>query len=88
MTFDINPIQDNLSLHVSCESKIIDTRIVKSSSGEAQKRYVIKIEISLGTSIYEVELTLAEREGMEYRMLLGREALRNRFLVDTANNLF
>lgn len=86
VTFDINPIQDNLSLHVSCESKIIDTRIVKSSSGETQRRYVIKADIGLGNVNHEVELTLAEREGMEYRMLLGREALSNRYLVDTANS--
>ena len=86
VTFDVNPIQDNLSLFVSCESKIIDTRIVKSSSGEAQKRFVIKVNITLGNEDFEVELTLAERDGMEYRMLLGREALRHRYLVDTANS--
>ena len=78
------PIQDNSSLNVSCESKVIDTRIIRSSTGESQKRYVINTNICLGQNIFKVELTLAERDGMEYRMLLGREALSNRFLVDSS----
>ena len=86
VTFDVNPIQDNLSLYVSCEAKIVDTRIVKSSSGETQKRFVIKTRIKLGSNAFEIELTLAERDGMEYRMLLGREALIDRYLVDASQS--
>ena len=86
VTFDVNPIQDNLSLYVSCEAKIVDTRIVKSSSGETQKRFVIKTHIKLGSNAFEIELTLAERDGMEYRMLLGREALIDRYLVDASQS--
>ena len=86
VTFDVNPIQDNLSLYVSCEAKIVDTRIVKSSSGEMQKRFVIKTHIKLGSNAFEIELTLAERDGMEYRMLLGREALIDRYLVDASQS--
>jgi len=47
VTFDVNPIQDNLSLYVSCEAKVVDTRIVKSSSGESQKRFVIKTKLKI-----------------------------------------
>ena len=86
VTFDVNPIQDNLSLYVSCEAKIVDTRIVKSSSGETQKRFVIKTRIKLGSNAFEIELTLAERDGMEYLMLLGREALIERYLVDASQS--
>ena len=84
VTFDVNPIQDNLSLNVSCESKVIDTRIIRSSSGESQKRYVIKTKLKLGLEEFEIELNLADRDGMEYRMLLGREAIINRYLVDAS----
>jgi len=86
VTFDVNPIQDNLSLYVSCEAKVVDTRIVKSSSGESQKRFVIKTKLKLDAQTFEIELTLADRSGMEYRMLLGREALKNRFLVDASKS--
>ena len=64
----------------------MDTRIVKSSSGETQKRFVIKTHIKLGSNAFEIELTLAERDGMEYRMLLGREALIDRYLVDASQS--
>lgn len=86
VTYDVNPIQDNLSLYVSCESKVFDTRLIKSSSGESQKRYVIKTILELGNKKFEIELTLADRDGMDYRMLLGREALKNRYLVDTSKS--
>ena len=86
VTFDVNPIQDNLSLNVSCESKVIDTRIIRSSSGESQKRYVIKTKLKLGLEEFEIELNLADRDGMEYRMLLGREAIINRYLVDASKS--
>ncbi|RZP10940.1 MAG: 30S ribosomal protein S6--L-glutamate ligase [Flavobacteriales bacterium] len=86
VTFDVNPIQDNLSLNVSCESKVIDTRIIRSSSGESQKRYVIKTKLKLGSDEFEIELNLADRDGMEYRMLLGREAIINRYLVDASKS--
>ena len=86
VTYDVCPIQDNLSLYISCESKVIDTRIIKSSTGESQKRFVIKADICIEKNFYTIELTLAERDGMEYRMLLGREALTNRYLVDSSTS--
>lgn len=82
VSFDVNPIQDNLSIVVHCESKIIDIRIVKSSSGITDKRYVVKETINFGAHTFEIELTLANRDGMDFRMLLGREAMKNRFIVD------
>ena len=82
VSFDVNPIQDNLSIVVHCESEIIDVRIVKSSSGITDKRYVVKETITLGEHTFEIELTLANRDGMDFRMWLGREAMKDRFIVD------
>lgn len=84
VSFDVNPIQDNLSIAVHCESKITDIRVVKSSSGISEKRFVIKENITLGDATFEIELTLANRDGMDFRMLLGREAMADRFIVDPA----
>ena len=86
VSFDVNPIQDNLSIVVHCESKICDVRIVKSSSGITSKRFVIKEKVTIGDQSYEIELTLANRDGMDFRMLLGREAMKNRFIVDPSKN--
>ena len=72
VSFEINPIQDNLSIVVQCKSPIISTRTVKSSTGVAEKRFVIKAPIKFGNSIHEIQLTLANRDGMDFRMLLGR----------------
>ena len=80
--FEVHPIQDNRSVIVFCSAKIIGTRVVKSSSGTTQKRYVIKTHLSINGQTFEIEVTLANRDSMDYRMLLGREAMNGRFLVD------
>lgn len=82
VSFEINPVQDNLSITIECQAPLTGTRVVKSSSGIAEKRYAVKAAITLGTETFDIELTLANRDGMDFRMLLGREAMRNRFLVD------
>ncbi|MEK9741149.1 MAG: 30S ribosomal protein S6--L-glutamate ligase [Flavobacteriaceae bacterium] len=86
VAFEINPLQDNLSISIACEAEVLDTRLVKSSSGISEKRYVIKAPIQVGTSKFDIELTLANRDGMDFRMLLGREAMRDRFLVDPSKS--
>ena len=80
--FEVNPIQDNRSVTISCISKIFDTRIVRTSSGIAQKRFVIKVPVKIGKNSFDIEISLASRESMEHRMLLGREAMIERFIVD------
>ena len=84
--FEVNPIQDNRSVSVFCSAKIVDTRIIKSSSGTTQKRYVIKTPLTIMGQTFEIELTLANRDSMDYRMLLGREAMNGRFLVDPSKH--
>lgn len=80
--FDINPIQNNTKTVIHCQAPLVDKRIVKSSSGFREQRYVIKTEIQVGDSFWEVEVTLTNRDSMGYRMLLGREAMSGRVLVD------
>ncbi|MDM1354884.1 MAG: 30S ribosomal protein S6--L-glutamate ligase [Myroides sp.] len=80
--FDVNPLQNNGKTIIHCESKVIDKRIVKSSSGTRESRYVIQTEISIADTNWLIELTLTNRDSMGYRMLLGREAMGGRVLVD------
>ncbi|NNT71490.1 30S ribosomal protein S6--L-glutamate ligase [Flavobacterium sp. IMCC34852] len=80
--FDINPIQNNLKTVIHCEAKLVDKRIVKSSSGFREQRYVIKTNLCIGTDTWEIEMTLTNRDSMGFRMLLGREAMSGRILVD------
>jgi ribosomal protein S6--L-glutamate ligase len=58
--------------------------MVKSSSGISDERLVIKTPVTIGDLVFDIELTLANRDTMEFRMLLGREALNERFIVNPA----
>lgn len=80
--FDINPIQNNTKTLIHCEAKLIDKRIVKSSSGFREQRYVIQTNLEIGASKWAIEMTLTNRDSMGFRMLLGREAMSGRVLVD------
>jgi ribosomal protein S6--L-glutamate ligase len=80
--FDINPIQNDLKTVIHCEARLIDRRIVKSSSGFREQRCVIQTKLKIGADIWEIEMTLTNRDSMGFRMLLGREAMSGRILVD------
>jgi ribosomal protein S6--L-glutamate ligase len=80
--FDINPIQNNLKTVIHCEAPLVDKRIVKSSSGFREHRYVIQSKLKIGDESWPIEMTLTNRDSMGFRMLLGREAMSGRVLVD------
>ncbi|WP_310557612.1 30S ribosomal protein S6--L-glutamate ligase [Flavobacterium sp.] len=80
--FDINPIQNNTKAVKHCEAKLIDKRVVKSSSGYREQRYVIQTHLKIGEESWNIEMTLTNRDSMGFRMLLGREAMSGRLLVD------
>ena len=84
--FEVNPIQDNRSISILCQAKLVGLRTVKSSQGIAEERPVIKTLVTIGNQDFDIEVTLANRDTMEYRMLLGREALNERFLVDPSKS--
>ncbi|GLB50107.1 30S ribosomal protein S6--L-glutamate ligase [Neptunitalea lumnitzerae] len=80
--YDVYPVQANGKTVVHCESPIADKRIIKSSTGTKESRYVIKTLLHISDDVWEIELTLTNRDSMGYRMLLGREAMNGRILVD------
>ncbi len=80
--FAAHPLQSNAKIALQCEAPVVDRRAVKSSSGTSEKRYVILTPITIGGETWEVELTLTNRDSMGYRMLLGREAMAGKLIVD------
>jgi ribosomal protein S6--L-glutamate ligase len=80
--FDVHPIQNNRKIKTKCKAEVVDRRSVKSSSGESEKRYVIRTELQLQDKVWDAEVTLTNRDNMGYRMLLGREAMKGKLLVD------
>jgi hypothetical protein len=57
---------------------------VVDSGGNAEVRPVIETLLVLGPVRKRVLLTLTDRTGMLFRMLIGRKALEGDFLVDVA----
>jgi len=80
--FLIHPIQKNDDFHVECHAPIIDFREVSDSGGHREMRYVIETKLVVGEADWPIELTLTNRDTMRFRMLLGRRAMENRFVVD------
>jgi hypothetical protein len=79
--FVIHPLQRDAS-RVAAEAPLLDERVVRSSSGHATRRPVIRTTVEILGERRDVDLTLVLRDEMGFRMLLGREALRGGFLVD------
>jgi len=57
---------------------------VRSSTGQFSTRPFIYTLLRIGPVTKRIELSLVSREKMLYRMLLGREALEDDFLVDVS----
>ena len=47
-----------------------------------ERRYIIKTLLKLGEASWPIELALANRDQMGFRMLLGRTALEDRALIE------
>ena len=85
--FDIHPLQKNKRLVRSCISRVIDRRMVSDSSGKKEKRIVIKSDLKIGDNKIRIELTLTNRDNMSFRMLLGREAIKQaKMIVDISKS--
>jgi hypothetical protein len=82
--FGIHPIPGREDIEVFCTSPLVDRREVTSSNGDKEARYVITTPVTMGVRTWDIEVTLTNREGMAYRMLLGRQAIRDGMLVDPA----
>lgn len=80
--FVVHPLQRDHCATVRARARLLDERWVRSSSGRCTFRPVISTELVLGGSRWPIELTLVRRDLMGFRMLVGREALRRRVVVD------
>lgn len=69
-----------------CEAIHVDYRGITSSNGETQRRMIIKTPLRIGGLTFRAEISLADRSDMKFPMLIGRSALRRRFLVDSGHS--
>ena len=86
VTFSVLPSRRNPDEIIRCEAKVSDRRRVKSSDGSSSERYFIRAKLVIGGTAFTIEMSLANRGSMGYRMLLGRTAIRGNFIVDPAGS--
>lgn len=80
--FVVHPVQRSPHPEIECSAPLVDRRLVRSSGGRTTLRPVIHTPVALGGSVWPIEITLVNRDVMGFRMLLGRQAVRGRFLVN------
>lgn len=86
--FKVHPVQRKSLETVEAEAEVFEFRSIRSSNGQTSVRPVILTHVQLLGQTWPVELTLANRDEMGFRMLLGRECVRRRFLVDAGQSYF
>ena len=84
--FEIHPRQRSSEDAVEVEARVVDERWVRNSGGTRELRPVIETTVLVGEERWPIELTLTRRDEMGFRMLLGRQALRTRALVDPGSS--
>lgn len=84
--FEIHPYQRSSEGSLVAEHEMIEQRWVKSSGGDRTLRPVVLIDAVVMGQRWPIELTLTNRDTMGFRMLLGREAVRGRFLVNAGRS--
>lgn len=84
--FKVYPLQRSTQSTIEVEAPVLEFRHVKSSTGHLTHRPVIRTGLVLFGQRRKIDLTLASRDQMGFRMLLGREALRRRFVVDPSRS--
>jgi ribosomal protein S6--L-glutamate ligase len=84
--FGVHPVPRRDDLRIECTARLVDRREIRSSNGEREQRYVIETPIRIGGREWPIEVTLANRNMMTYRMLLGRQAIARGVLVDPSSS--
>ncbi len=84
--FKVHPHQRSFRNTVTVEAAIVDKRVVRSSNGEEDLRPVVRTHVEIHGVCWPIEVTLARRKLMGFRMLLGREAMWDRFIVDPSRS--
>ena len=84
--FRVRPWQRSISDEVTVECPVHDRRRVRSSSGHVEERPVVRMLVVLVGREVTIEVTLSNRDQMGFRMLIGREALRQGFDVTSSHS--
>lgn len=84
--FSVHPWQGSDEDPVAVEREVLDVREVRSSNGQVEERYVVQMAVAMAGRTIDAEVTLSRRDEMGFRMLVGREALAQGYLVDSGRS--
>lgn len=82
ISFDIHPDVYNVAKITRHSSEVKAVRKVRSSSETLEHRYVISTTLAIGEHKWRIKINLTDRTEMTYNMLLGRQAMANKIMVD------
>lgn len=82
INFDIHPDVYDVERITRHSSKVEAIRRVKSSTATRERRFLITTTLVIGENAWPIHITLTDRSEMTYNMLLGREAMQDKILVD------
>jgi hypothetical protein len=80
----VSPDRRRPEVRVRARARVLKRMRVVDSGGHPEVRPVVETELVLGPVRKRILLTLTNRTGMLFRMILGRKALEGDFCVDAA----
>jgi hypothetical protein len=75
---------ENHTAHIMEEPVVRKASIIQSTTAEADRRPVVKLQLQLGRLTVMDEFTLVDRTHLDYQILIGRNILRDLVVVDVA----
>ncbi len=82
--FDTHPKRFDDDFTKTCIAPVVDYRIIRSSNGDHEERYVVETELIIGGSAFIIDISLSNRVELNFRMLLGRQFLKGHSLIDVS----
>lgn len=69
-------------------ARVFDERPIKNTSGVPQVRYIVRTPLIIGDRMWQIELSLTDRDKMKHDLILGRTALKRHSLLVASNKSF
>ncbi|MGH8870762.1 MAG: ATP-dependent zinc protease family protein [Acidimicrobiia bacterium] len=80
--FEIHPRQRSRNPTIKCEAPLAMEKKVKNPGGRSELRPVVRTRVIVAGVELEALVNLTSRDEMGFRMLLGRRAVRSKFVID------
>lgn len=82
--FYLHPLEGMTKPEIACSAPVAGRRVIKSSNGLGSRRLIIRTRLRMGKRSWPIDLSLADRDQMGFRLLIGRDALGERALIHPA----